>query len=126
MLGLQFSARIKNAVILYMCCIYIYICMYILAILFSHVESKSQEDRICNVNLGDTQTKVSPETVTRFDIKQMYKYSAISTFLPSEKGNSNAIFAFERNLSRITLLQICGRNSPYDDKSLYFRTSLSH
>lgn len=71
--------------------------MYILSTLFSHVESKSQEDRICNVNFGDTQTKVSPETVTRFDIKQMYKYSAISTFLPSEKGNTNAVLAVERN-----------------------------
>lgn len=79
MLGLQFSARIKNAVILYMC---VYIYVYTLSTLFSHVKSKSQEDRICNVNFGDTQTKVSPETVTRFDIKQMYKYSAISTFLP--------------------------------------------
>lgn len=108
--------------LLYYICVY----MYILSTLFSHVESKSQEDRICNVNFGDTQTKVSPETVTRFDIKQMYKYSAISTFLPSEKGNSNAVLAVERNLSRITLLQICERNSAYDHKSLYFRTSLSH
>ena len=90
MLGLQFSAnrehRYTVRTYMYMC-----VCVCVFSGLSSRAESKSQGDRICNVNSGDTQTKVQPETVTRFDIEQMYKYSDLSSVPSSLEGNSKGV-----------------------------------